>query len=190
MKALVVVASLLLARTVYAETLDEKHLEQVLLDLPNTKLTQSLAAQLVTIAIDAAEADLDPFVLLAQIYVESRFDSTTTSRLVGTTRHTGPWASRRAPASWSGNLYCGIAQNAASTWTACLALRDPHAALAAQAIELRTWLQSTRGDLPRALAGYGCGLHGLKTGRCNHYPQRILALARRLRHAVDGIPLS
>lgn len=184
---LLVVASLLLTRTVYAEILDEKRFEQAILNLPNVKLDSTLADQLIT---EALKTDLDPFVLIAQLYIESRFDPTTTSRLVDGTRRTGSWTSRRAPIGWTGNLYCGVAQTAASSWAACLALREPNAALAAQAAELHAWLQRTRGDLSRSLAGYGCGNVGVKTGRCNGYPRRVLALAQRLRRATHDVPVS
>lgn len=186
MKTLLVVVFALLARTASAEIIDEKQLDQALLQLPYAKP----ASQLATIAIEAAGDDLDPHVLLAQQYIESRFDPTATSRLIDGTRQTGPWTSRRAPARWSGNLYCGIAQSRASTWAACLALREAKVAMAAQAAELRAWLRRTKGDLPRALAGYGCGHFGVTTGRCNGYPRRVLAWANRLRRATDVAPLS
>ena len=186
MKALLIVVFALLPRAASAEIVDEKRLDQALLQLPHAKTTAQLAA----IAIEAAGDDLDPHVLLAQQYIESRFDPTSTSRLIDGTRRTGPWTSRRAPSRWSGNLYCGIAQNQASTWAACLALREAKVAMAAQTHELRAWLRRTRGDLPRALAGYGCGNHGATTGRCNGYPRRVLAWAKRLRRATDVPPLS
>jgi hypothetical protein len=192
MKTTIVVVFVLLARAASAEILDGKRLEQALLNLPGTKLDPETATTIVTLSHDLAKTDpaLDPFILLAQIYTESRFDPTATSRLVDGARQTGPWTSRRAPARWSGNLYCGIAQNQASTWAACLALREAKVAMAAQAAELRAWLLRARGDLPRALASYGCGNLGAKTGRCNGYPQRVLALAGRLRRATNVVPLS
>jgi len=190
MKALLVVVSLLLSQRAFAEILDEKRTTQALLELHDTKLTHDTATQLVNIVHVAAEADLDPFILLAQIYIESRFDPTMTSRLVDGTRHTGPWRLRRAPNGWAGNLYCGITQVAARSWAACLALRGSGAAVAAQVAELRAWLQRTRGDLSLALAGYGCGNHGVTTGRCNRYPARVQALAQRLRRRTTSAPTS
>jgi len=188
MKAILIVVFALFPRSAQNEIYDEERLAQALLKLPDNKLDHQAAAQLV--AIIKTTPDLDPFILLAQLYIESRFDPTSTSRLVDGTRQTGSWMLRRAPARWSGNLYCGIAQSPASTWTACLALRETRAALAAQAAELRRWLQTTRGDLPRALAGYGCGNFGVSTGRCNRYPQRIAAWAKRLRRSTTDVPLS
>jgi hypothetical protein len=188
MKALLVVVSLLVSRTVFAEILDEKRLTQAVLTLPQVKLDQTTAAQLVSITTQAAEADLDPFVLLAQQYIESRFQPASTSRLIDGTRRTGICIVE--PRGWTGNLYCGIAQNAATTWAACLALRETRAAIAAQTAELRDWLRMTKGDLPRALAGYGCGNLGAKTLRCNRYPRRVQAWARRLRRMTDVVPVS
>lgn len=184
MKLLVVVVFALLARTAVADDLDEKRLSQALQDLPHIKLDPEDADQLAAIAIEVAQDDLDPLTLLAQQYVESRFNPTATSRLIDGKRQTGLWPSRKEPAGWSGNLYCGIAQNAASTWEACLALRETRAAVTRQAAELRRWLKRTRGDLVRALAGYGCGNHGVETGRCNGYQGRVKALAARLRRAA------
>jgi hypothetical protein len=186
MKALVIVASLLLGRAASASAIDEARLEQAILTLPDMKLGHEDVAKLVAEAIEAAGADLDPLILLAQAYVESRFDSSATSRLVAGKRKVGSWASQQAPSGWSGNLYCGIAQTAASTWAGCLALRETQAALTAQARELRTWVRRTHGDLPRGLAGYGCGNAGAMKGSCHGYPLRILALARHLHKMTAG----
>jgi hypothetical protein len=120
-------------------------------------------------------------VLLAQLWTESRFDTTATSRRINGKRQTGPWASRRPPAGWSGTLYCGVSQTVAVTWKACLELRDnPELAVRRQTAELARWLQRSRGDLDRALGGYGCGNAGLTNG-CRGYARRIQALAKKLR---------
>ena len=49
-------------------------------------------------------------------------------------------------------------------------------------MEIGRWLKDrrVRGDITRALSGYGCGNHGVKTGKCNRYPGRVLWQARRL----------
>jgi hypothetical protein len=190
MKVLLVVVSVLLSNVAFAEIVDEKRLEQALLNLPDTKLTKVSAAQLVAITAQVDGSDLDLFTLLAQSYIESRFDSTSTSRLINGKRFTGAWVSRKSPAGWSGTLYCGIAQTVAMTWARCLALREPRAAIMAQAAELRTWLGVTHGSLVRSLAAFGCGNLGARTGRCNGYPRRVLALAKRLRRATNALPLS
>jgi hypothetical protein len=190
MKALVVVISVLLFRVASAEIIDEKRLEQAVQKLPQIKLDRPSATQLVKLAIEVAKDDLDPFVLLAQQYIESRYDSTATSRLIEGKRRVGSWPRLKAPPGWSGSLYCGIGQTVAWAWSSCLALRDPKRATAAQATELRTWLAKTNNDLTKALAGYGCGNLGLQTGRCGTYPQRVLVLAARLRKATAVVPLS
>lgn len=183
----VVLILLLLSRGAFAGAIDKARLEQVISALPDVKLDPKVAAQLVAEAVEAAGTDLDPFVLLAQAYVESRFDPSATSRLIAGKRRVGPWRSSQAPTGWSGNLYCGIAQTAASTWAACLTLRGSRAAFTAQAHELRTWIKRTDGDLLRAIAGFGCGNSGVTRGSCRGYPQRILALARRLHVAASGL---
>ncbi len=62
-----------------------------------------------------------------------------------------------------------------------MSLRDPHVAYAAGADELEHWLRDrrVRGDVTRALAGHGCGNHGVTTGKCNYYQQRVLWQQRR-----------
>lgn len=61
-------------------------------------------------------------------------------------------------------------------------MRDPHVAYAAAVGELQRWLadRRVRGDVTRALAGHGCGNHGVTTGKCNRYPQRVLWQERRI----------
>jgi hypothetical protein len=38
-----------------------------------------------------------------------------------------------------------------------------------------------RGDIPRALAGHGCGNFGVVTRSCNGYPGRVMAMERMFR---------
>lgn len=190
MRAVFVVVFTLVSRLASAEIVDGKRLEQALIQLPDTKLTSDLASQLVTLSRDLASTDLDPFVLLAQLYVESRFDSTATSRSIHGKRSTGAWTSREAPKGWTGTLYCGMSQTVAVTWAGCLKLREPKIAIEAQVAELREWMQVTHGNLTRSLASFGCGNFGARTGRCNGYPQRIQAIARRLRRASVVVPMS
>jgi hypothetical protein len=61
-------------------------------------------------------------------------------------------------------------------------MRNLRAAYAAAASELAQWLRDRRvhGSIARALAGHGCGNHGVTTGRCNSYPDRVLWMQRRL----------
>ncbi len=135
-------------------------------------------------AADAATARVDAETLLAIAFVESRFDPTATSRVEAGTRRTGHYPSTDAPASLDrhASLYCGPLQTFASTWSRCLALRDLPAAYTAGASELEQWLRDkrVRGELTLALAGHGCGNRGVVTGKCNHYPGRVLSIAHAL----------
>lgn len=182
---LVVIFTLLVGSTAQAEaTPKTKSLSEVIQQLPDVKLSQPEADLIATTASTiGTQTDIDPTILLAQAYTESRFDPTATSRLVNGKRQVGPWDSVKPPINWSGNLYCGLGQTQASTWNQCLALREPAASFLAQAIELKVWLVRTHGDMPKALAGYGCGNAGLKSG-CNGYPQRVQFLARKLRSHI------
>lgn len=186
MHAFFVVISLALNVQLVVAQPEPKTLAQVIQSLPDTKLDVTTASQLAQIVIDESGTALDPFILIAQAYIESRFDPTATSRLVNGSRRTGSWPSTSAPVGWRGTLYCGITQTVAVTWAACLALRAPRAAIAAQAHELRAWLVVTRGSLPAALNGYGCGHFGVKHG-CNGYAGRVRALAARLRRAARQV---
>ncbi len=134
-------------------------------------------------AVDASTAHVQPELLLAIAFVESRFDVTATSRVEGRKRRTGHYASTLPPSNLNTrtSLYCGPLQTFAGSWSECMAMRDPHVAYAAGADELETWLRDkrVRGDITRALAGHGCGNHGVTTGKCNSYPQRVLWQQRR-----------
>lgn len=189
MKAQLVVLFALLAGPAHAEILDEERLAKALTELPQTRLKLDAARQLVTTAINATNGtDLHPALLLAQAYYESRYVPESTSRLVDGKRQTGRWRSRQEPQGWSGVLYCGVTQTAATTWRRCLELRDDHeVAFRTQVRELTNWLKHTGGDLTKALGGYGCGNAGL-TGPCNGYPQRVLRLMHKLK--AVGTPLS
>jgi hypothetical protein len=134
-------------------------------------------------AVDASTAHVAPELLLAIAFVESRFDVTATSRVEGRKRRTGHYASTTPPANLNvrQSMYCGPLQTFAGSWSDCISLRDPHTAYAAGADELEHWLRDkrVRGDVTRALAGHGCGNHGVTTGKCNFYPQRVLWQQRR-----------
>ena len=134
-------------------------------------------------AVEASTAHVQPELLLAIAFVESRFDVTATSRVEGHKRRTGHYASTTPPPSLNTrmSMYCGPLQTFAGSWSECMAMRDPHVAYAAGADELERWLRDkrVRGDITRALAGHGCGNHGVTTGKCNLYPQRVLWQERR-----------
>ena len=123
--------------------------------------------------------------LLGMAFVESRFDPTAVSRVEGGTRKTGAYVSTSAPPRLDrrASLYCGPLQTFAPSWTACLEMRNLDVAYAAGAAELGQWLRDRRvhGSTTRALAGHGCGNHGVLTGMCNGYPRRVLSIAQLLR---------
>lgn len=123
-------------------------------------------------------------VLLAMAYVESRFDPTATSRVVGGKRVGGRWPSRSQ--AGKGPWFCGVLQAIARhDWARCLDLRPIDEGYLAGAREMHAWLKITRGDLFAALNGHGCGMAGLKNG-CNGYARRVLAWSRRLGRAVSS----
>ena len=140
-------------------------------------------------AVDAATADVQPELLLAIAFVESRFDVTALSRVEGNHRRAGRYPSTTPPANLNkrGSMYCGPLQTFAGSWAECMSMRDPHVAYAAGADELQRGLRDkrVRGDGTRALAGHGCGNHGVTTGKCNFYPQRVLWQERRF---AMGLP--
>jgi len=135
-------------------------------------------------AIEAATPEISAELLLAIAFVESRFDVTALSRIEGDQRRGGRYPSTRPPPKWrrGTSLFCGPLQTFARTWQQCLDQRELTVAYTTAVEELGVWLRDrrVRGDLSRALAGYGCGNHGVKTGKCNRYPGRVLWQARRL----------
>ncbi|MDB4960434.1 MAG: hypothetical protein JWP01_433 [Myxococcales bacterium] len=135
-------------------------------------------------AVEVATPTVRVELLLAIAYVESRYDVTATSRIEDGKRKTGRHPSTTPPRRLDrkGTLYCGPLQTYARSWDACLQMRDTRVGYAAAVTELQTWLRDprVRGDIRRALAGHGCGNHGVTTGRCNRYPERVLAIERRL----------
>jgi hypothetical protein len=137
-------------------------------------------------AASAAATDEVPVELLLGIaFVESRFDPTAVSRVEGGTRRTGRYPPTTPPARLDrhASLFCGPLQTYAASWPACVRMRNLDVAYAAGVAELREWLRDprVRGSTVRALAGHGCGNHGVTTGRCNGYPERVLTMTRRFR---------
>ncbi len=135
-------------------------------------------------AAAAATDEVSPELLLAVALVESRFNPYWVSRVENHKRRTSRYTSTKPPKNLDRRsyLYCGIMQTRAATWEACLAQRDLATAYRTGAAELTSWLHDkrVRGDISRALAGYGCGNHGVRTGKCNRYPSRVLYQANRL----------
>ena len=135
-------------------------------------------------AREAATERVSAELLLGMAYVESHYDPLWVSRLdVDGARRTSRYPWRTAPpGSSSGSLYCGPLQTYAHDWRECLRQRSLGVAYNAAARELEAWLadRRVRGDLARALAGYGCGNHGVTSGKCNRYPSRVIWQARRI----------
>lgn len=135
-------------------------------------------------AATAKVAAIDAELLLAIAYVESRYEPTATSRVVAGKRVTGAYPSSDPPRQLDrrASLFCGPLQTYARSWPQCFAMRELRVGYGTAVIELQRWLRDrhVRGNVKRALAGYGCGYHGVTTGRCNRYPNRVLAMARRI----------
>jgi hypothetical protein len=143
------------------------------------------AIEHVQAAVAASTEEVSAELLLAVALVESRFDARWVSRVEGKTRVYGRYLGRTPPKRLNKHrsMYCGPLQTLATTWEQCLQLRDDvFVAYRAGAGELTSWLHDrrVRGDITRALAGYGCGNRGVKTGKCNRYPGRVLYQASRL----------
>lgn len=177
------------------DLLDVRSMPSLTLILQHLELALRLQAALPAIAPEVAYAHamaatsaatdaLEPELLLAIAFVESRFDPTAVSRVEGNRRRVGPYPSTRPPRRLKprSSLFCGPLQTYATTWEQCLAMRDLGVGYAAAVDELEQWLRDkrVRGDVGRALAGHGCGNHGVTTGRCNRYPARVLRIHRRL----------
>ena len=142
-------------------------------------LDEAKAEEHIQAARAAATTEVDTELLLAIAYVESHYDPLMTSRVEDGNRKTGAW--RSVSPAGTGNRFCGVLQTQAGvSWKACLAQRSLLAGYSTGATELRWWLRYTRGDLSTALSGYGCGLYGVRTGKCNNYAERVLARRRRL----------
>jgi hypothetical protein len=139
----------------------------------------------VAAATAAATEQVPAELLLGIAFVESRFDATAVSRVEDGTRKTGAYPPAAAPARLDrrASLYCGPLQTYAASWPACMQMRNLETAYAAGAAEIRQWLRDRRvdGHVRRALAGHGCGNHGVLTGRCNGYPERVLTITQRFR---------
>jgi hypothetical protein len=135
-------------------------------------------------ATQAATPQVSAELLLGMAFVESRFNPTALSYVEGKKRRVTRWPSTRPPARLrkGKSLYCGPLQTFAGNWADCLAQRELDVAYAAGAKEITEWLRDrrVRGDITRALAGYGCGNKGVRTGKCNRYPGRVLWQAKRL----------
>lgn len=134
-------------------------------------------------AMAAATDQVPAELLLGMAYVESRFNRFALSRIERGHRVMGVWPSREPPRYLTKNtsMFCGVTQTRAFKWDVCLERRNLDVAYSMAASELGNWLRDrrVRGNLDVALAGYACGNHGVKTGKCNRYPARVKYQARR-----------
>ena len=154
---------------------------------PALEPADALAHARAAIHAAAASDDISPELLLGIAYIESRFDPVALSRIEGNERVGGRWPYDVPPRRLrkGTSMFCGVLQTRAMTWSKCLAQRDLRRAYTTAVHELDTWLHDrrVRGDITRALAGYACGNKGVRTGKCNRYPGRVLWQARRLERA-------
>jgi hypothetical protein len=139
-------------------------------------------------AVMASTERVKPEILLAIAFTESKFDSLALSRVEGGKRRAGRWEPNNAPKGWrkGTSLFCGPLQTQAKTWDACLAQRELRTAYETGVKEIEEWLddEHVRGNISRALAGFGCGTQGAKAGTChNAFQARVLAYARRIETA-------
>jgi len=145
---------------------------------PATAFAHAVAAH------EARSDAIEPELLLAMAYIESRYDPTSLSRVEGEKRRTGPWRAEVPPRAMNrrSSMFCGPLQTHARTWKQCLEQRQLAVAYPKAVSELEDWLRDrrVRGRLTKALAGYGCGNHGVNTGKCNRYPERVLRMKRKI----------
>jgi hypothetical protein len=137
-------------------------------------------------AVDASSPAIPADLLVSIAFIESRFDTTATSRVEGGVRRTGHYPSTAPPRNLGGTLYCGPLQTYASSWSECMEMRIPERAYMAGVLELTKWLRDRRvhGNMTLALAGHGCGNAGVLTGQCNNYPARVMWVRGLLAHAM------
>lgn len=137
-------------------------------------------------AVDASSPAIPADLLVSIAFIESRFDTTATSRVEGGVRKTGHYPSTSPPRNLGGTLYCGPLQTYAATWSECMEMRVPERAYAAGVSELTKWLRDRRvhGNIMVALAGHGCGNAGVLTGQCNNYPARVMWVRSLLARAM------
>ena len=168
---------------------DEVMLQHVLVALRLAAADPTLdvlaAYQHAEAAVAASTERVTPELLLAIAYAESKFDPSVVSRVEGAQRRVGCWQSQEAPKRWrkGTSLFCGPLQTQARTWDACLAQRELDAAYRTGAREIEEWLdeEHVHGNLSRALAGFGCGTEGAKSGSCsNAFQARVIAHARKI----------
>src|SRR5258705_3647799 len=71
-------------------------------------------------AVEASTAAVPADLLVSIAFIESRFDSTATSRVEGSRRKTGSYSSTTPPRGLNGTMYCGPLPTYAATSSECL----------------------------------------------------------------------
>ena len=127
----------------------------------------------------AALVECDP-VAAAKVWIESRGDSSTTSRVVNGARILGA-TGKQQPAGLqiSKGLYCGIFQTQAFDWATCLLMRDDKTALMFYRHERAEWLLRCGGNLSCALGGIAGGNDMAHAN--NRAANYVFAIAKGLR---------
>lgn len=170
-----------------------------LLRLAPHYLDDARAEYHVEAAMAAAEAyDFPVELILAQAYIESRYQPTTLSRMQcrgsSCERKAGQWLYREPPPGARPSYYCGVMQVGGwIPWEDCVALmEDVPANYMEGAAELRRWTKSKlcqpyKGEerLRCALRGYGGG-NAATSNLEMKYPSNVLNTAARLRTLVES----
>lgn len=145
-------------------------------------------------AVAASTKRVKPELLLAIAYTESKFDPMSLSRVEGKSRRVGRWGADEPPKRLrkGATMFCGPLQTVARTWDQCLAQRDLVTAYRTGVKEIEEWLDNelVRGKMSRALAGFGCGTSGARSGTCsNAFQARVLSYTRKI-EAGRALPKS
>jgi hypothetical protein len=154
---------------------------------PQYVTTDEIAQRHVAAASYAgALTGVDPSLLLAVAYVESRYDPNTVSRIEcsgeSCKRVAGVWSSTKKPVGARGTYYCGVMQvGGAITWDECVALRDIERNYVVGAQHIIEWSESKpcrklRGEerLVCALRGYNGGWKSIER-KAMVYPRMVLS---------------
>lgn len=123
--------------------------------------------------------ETDPRLAIAQAEIESARDEFAVSRVEAGKRHVGHWA-QVFPSTFAGPYFCGLWQTEAYSEAECMQMRSPLVAYLTRRNELRAWLSYCHGDAVCMWDGYGCGVQGALTKRCNAYAERVLFRASQI----------
>jgi hypothetical protein len=152
----------------------------------------------VAAAIAASTATgIDPDVLLAIAYVESRYNPKSVSRVEChdgvCARKTGVWEKDTKPPGAKPTYYCGVTQVGGNiTWAKCVELRDIDEAYLTGAIHLDSWMNSKPCRKLTGEARLTCGLRGYNGGwasiekRAQVYPGMVYGAREKIREACQA----